>query len=285
MDLKPTLYPFLDKTLSFEDAEYVLFAAPLDKTTSNRRGARFAPLKMRLESAHLDTYSTRTGLDWNDLKLSDLGDITCPDLETSLSRIEETINSIKPKFPVMLGGEHTITLGALRALKSDLVIIFDAHLDLRDELFGEKKCHATYLRRGIEELGFNAIILGARALSGKEVKYAESNERVSVILAQEIIKDGIEKQIRSINEVLDSAKSVYLSIDMDVLDPSYAPGVGNPHPEGLSTVQLMDIIASVMSKKFEGFDITEVYPHYDTGITVITACYLVMETIYAHLAC
>jgi agmatinase len=72
---------------------------------------------------------------------------------------------------------------------------------------------------------------------------------------------------------------------MDVLDPSYAPGVGNPHPEGLSTVQLMDIIEGVMSKKFEGFDITEVYPHYDTGITVITAGYLVMETIYAHLAC
>jgi agmatinase len=285
MQITPSLHPFLVKNLDFKEADYVLFGAPLDKTTSNRRGTRFAPINIRKASENIDTYSIRTGLDWDDLKLSDIGDVFCPDVETSLNEIVEAINSIKPKFPVMLGGEHTITLGALRALKPQLVIIFDAHLDLRDELFGEKLCHATYLRRSIEELDFIVVVIGARALSKEEVKYAESEDRITFLSSKGIIKEGVEESIRYLNELLDSVETAYLSIDMDVLDPSFAPGVSNPHPEGISTTQLIDIIQGIMKRKFVGMDLNEVSPLYDQGVTAILAGYITVETLLIHLSC
>ncbi len=171
MPTKPTLQPFLDKQTDIEGAEYILFGAPLDETASNRSGARFAPGAIRRESRFLDTFSVRTGLDWGDLSLADIGDVDCADVPKALGGVEETVGSFEG-FPVMLGGEHTVTLGALRSLEPDLVVVFDAHLDLRDELFGERLCHATYLRRGYEELGYKAVVLGARALSGEEVEFA-----------------------------------------------------------------------------------------------------------------
>ncbi len=251
MPTTPTITPFLDKPVDPADADYIVFGAPLDRTSSNRKGTRFGPDAIRRESSYLDTYSQRTGLDWDDLKLADIGDVTSDDVESCLASIEELIKSTD-KTPFMLGGEHLITLGALRAIKPDLVIVYDAHLDLRDELFGERMSHATYLRRGHEELGYRAI-----------------KERTD--------------PIKTINEAMESASKVYLSIDLDVLDPAYAPAVGNPHPEGLSTTQLMDIITGTMSGKIAGFDLNEVYPHFDTGNTATTAAYVVMETLYSHI--
>ncbi len=186
------------------------------------------------------------------------------------------------KVPFMLGGEHLITLGALRAIKPDLVIVYDAHLDLRDELFGERMSHATYLRRGYEELGYKAIILGVRALSGGEVEFAAGNDDLSYFTSLDIIK-GKEEPVKTVNEAIESASKVYLSIDLDVLDPAHAPAVGNPHPEGLSTTQLMDNISETMSNKIVGFDLNEVYPHFDAGNTATTAAYIVMETLYSHI--
>ena len=281
MPTAPTISPFLDKPIDPRDADYIVFGAPLDKTSSNRRGTRFGPDAIRRESAYLDTYSQRTGLDWDDLRLADIGDVTCGDVESCLAGIEELIKSTE-KIPFMLGGEHLITLGALRAIRPDLVIVYDAHLDLRDELFGERMSHATYLRRGYEELGYKAIILGARALSGEEAEFAAGNDDLSYITSLDIIKDKMDP-VKIINKAIESASKVYLSIDLDVLDPAYAPAVGNPHPEGLSTTQLMDVITGTMSSKIAGFDLNEVCPHYDTGNTATTAAYIVMETLYAHI--
>jgi agmatinase len=280
MPTKPTLTTFLDKPNEAE-SQFVLFAAPLDATTSNRSGTRFGPDAVRRESSFLDTYSARAGLDWDDIDLSDIGDVECSTVEECLTNIESTINEIDG-FPAMLGGEHTITLGALRALKPELVVVFDAHLDLRDELFDERLCHATYLRRALEELGCKALVVGVRALSGEEVEYAESNPDVSYVTAQECIRhpgDAIQRLSRDI----DSVGSIYLSIDLDVLDPAYAPAVGNPHPEGVSPTWLLDAIDVVMRGKVVGMDLNEVYPHYDTGVTATTAAYIVMESLYSYL--
>ena len=281
MPTTPPISPFLDKPVDPEDADYIVFGAPLDRTSSNRRGTRFGPDAIRRESAYLDTYSQRTGLDWGDLRLADIGDVECGDVESCLAGIEDVIKSTD-KVPVMLGGEHLITLGALRAIKPDLVIVYDAHLDLRDELFGERMSHATYLRRGYEELGYKAIILGARALSGEEVEFAAGNDDLSYFTSLDIIKGTLDP-VKTVNDAIESASKVYLSIDMDVLDPAYAPAVGNPHPEGLSTTQLMDLIAGTMSSKIAGFDLNEVCPHYDTGNTATTAAYIVMEALYSHI--
>ena len=281
--LTPTIQPFLDKPMSPDETKYVLFSAPLDKTTSNRRGTRYAPNAIRYESSFMDTCSSRTKLDWDDLNLSDIGDLECLNVTSTLTSIEQLIKRLENKVPVMLGGEHTITLGAVRALKPELVVVFDAHLDLRDTLFEEKYCHATYLRRSFEEIGCEAVVLGARALSGEEVNYLNNSDEISMVTSHEIMGNGVEPYVKRIQERIEEVETVYLSIDMDVLDPAYAPAVGNPHPEGLSTTHVMDIIHGIMSPKFKGFDFNEVYPHYDTGQTAITAAYLIIETLYSHI--
>jgi len=281
MQLKPTLQPFLDKGTDTEGADIVLFAAPLDKTTSHRSGTRFGPNAVRLESTYLDTFSARTGLDWGDLSLADAGDVDCPDVETALREVQEAASSVK-ELPVMLGGEHTITLGALRTLRPDLVVVFDAHLDLRDELFGERVCHATYLRRGFEELGFKALIVGARALSGEEVDYATSNPDLAYITPHQMRRGEVDP-VKVAGAMAADAERVYVSLDMDALDPCYAPAVGNPHPEGLSPTQLLDVVEAAVNRRLVGLDVNEVYPHYDTGQTATTAAYILMETLYYHV--
>ena len=280
MPLKPSHVTFLDKP-SDPSEGFVLFAAPLDATTSNRSGTRFGPNAIRRESSFLDTYSARTGLDWDDLELSDIGDVDCSTVEACLRGVEDTINETNG-FPVMLGGEHTITLGAIRALRPELVVVFDAHLDLRDELFDERLCHATYLRRAIEETGCNVLVVGVRALSGEEVEFAEDNEHVSYITAQKCIREQ-DSVINHIAKTVHGDGSVYLSIDLDVLDPAYAPAVGNPHPEGVSVTCLMDMVDAVMGGHVVGLDLNEVYPHYDQGNTATTAAYVVMESLYSLL--
>ena len=282
MQLKPTLQPFLDKGTDTEGADIVLFAAPLDKTTSHRSGTRFGPNAVRLESTYLDTFSARTGLDWGDLSLADAGDVDCPDVETALREVQEAASSVK-ELPVMLGGEHTITLGALRTLRPDLVVVFDAHLDLRDELFGERVCHATYLRRGFEELGFKALIVGARALSGEEVDYATSNPDLAYITPHQMRRGEVDP-VKVAGAMAADAERVYVSLDMDALDPCYAPAVGNPHPEGLSPTQVLDVAEAVIDGRLVGLDVNEVYPHYDTGQTAVTAAYLLMESLYLYTA-
>jgi agmatinase len=281
LSIRPVLQTFLNKESGSSESNYVLFGAPLDSTTSNRRGTRFGPTAIRRESIYLDTLSVRSGLDWGDMDLLDAGDVECSNVEISLKNIQEFVCNIK-SLPVMLGGEHTISLGSLRALQPDLVIVYDAHLDARDELFGDKTCHATYLRRGIEELGFKTLVIGARALSSEEVTWASRKENISYITAQDVFRRP-RRVKKAITDAIDEAKKMYLSIDMDVLDPAFAPAVGNPHPEGLSTKQLMDLICTTTSEKLVGIDLTEVYPHYDTGITATTAAYILMETIYCHI--
>jgi len=280
MPVKPTLQPFLDKPTDPESVDYILFGAPLDETTSHRRGTRFGPGAIRRESRHLDTYSVRTGLDWGDLSLADIGDVDCPDVPRALEGITATVDSFDG-FPVMLGGEHTVTLGALRSLEPDLVLVFDAHLDLREELSGERMCHATYLRRGYEELGYKAVVLGARALSGEEVEYAKSTGDLRYMTALDMLR---QDPVAMVQGVMRGSDRVYVSLDMDVLDPSAAPAVGNPHPEGLTVTIIMDILETVMDGRVCGLDVTEVYPHYDTGQTAATAAYIVMEAIYSHVS-
>ena len=264
-----------------DGAKYVLFGAPLDLTTSYRRGTRFGPDAIRQESAYLETYSVRSGLDWEDLDLIDAGNLECISMESYLDGAERFTSQVNA-VPVMLGGEHTATLGSIRALKPDLVIVYDAHMDLRDELFGERVSHATYLRRAFEELNFNLIILGSRALSREEVDFANTNNSIDYFTSFDII-NRTKKVEEKVEAAIDDASKVYMSIDMDIIDPGFAPAVGNPAPEGVSTNQLVDIISSTMSNKIIGFDLMEVCPHYDSGATAITAAYLIMETLYSHI--
>lgn len=281
----PTLQPFLDTSATFEEASYILFGAPLDKTASQRSGSRFAPNTIRQASLYMETYSLRTGLDWGDVAVADAGDAKGLDeVEGAIRNIEAITRRVlgTGKTPVMLGGEHTVTLGALRASKPDLVVDFDAHLDLRHRLLGLELSHGTFMRRALEELDHKLVVLGCRAFSREEREFTEANEdRVTVITAIDLLKGGVDRGVEVLRRELEDVSSAYLSIDMDVLDPAYAPAVGNPSPEGISVTMLLDIVASIADTRFVGFDLTEVTPHYDSGLTATQASYIILETIYS----
>jgi len=279
--LKPVPELFFEKSGDPDDADILLFGAPLDKTASYRGGSRFAPTAIREASQYMESYSVRTGLDWDDLSLADIGDVDAGEVEPAVENIRRVVEEIAAlgKLPAMLGGEHTITLGALRALRPEAVVVFDAHLDLRDTLFEERLCHATYLRRAHEEQGFKLVIVAVRALSAEEIEYA--NEKgITVITAQDVKRFGVEPVLEMIKDTLEGAESVYLSVDMDAVDPAEAPAVGNPSPEGITVTQLLDLTAGIIDKRLVGFDLNEVSPSYDSGLTAIQAAYIVLETLY-----
>jgi agmatinase len=280
--LKPVPELFFEKSGEPGDADILLFGAPLDVTASYRGGSRFAPTAIREASQYMESYSVRTGLDWDDLKLVDIGDVAeVGEVEPAIENIRRVVEEIRAlgKLPIMLGGEHTITLGALRALRPAAVVVFDAHLDLRDTLFEERLCHATYLRRAHEEQGFKLVIVAARALSAEEIEYAEE-KGITVATAQDVKRFGVEPIREMIKDSLEGAESVYLSVDMDAVDPAEAPAVGNPSPEGITVTQLLDLAAGVVDERLVGFDLNEVSPGYDSGLTAIQAAYIALETLY-----
>ncbi|MGD2201010.1 MAG: agmatinase [Candidatus Bathyarchaeota archaeon] len=282
--LRPVLQTLFETVTPLEKAQYAIFGAPLDITATHRAGYRFAPTAIRQASLYMESYSTRTGLNHRDIAMADAGDITGLDSVESLTKIEEAIHMLtkKRKIPVMMGGEHTVTLGALRALQPDLVLCFDAHLDLRDTLFGERLSHGTFMRRALEESDFKLVTIGARALSKEEWDFTEDNPgRVKVVTATDIRKGGIKAAVETMRDWIEDSPTIYISVDMDVIDPAAAPGVGNPAPEGLTPTTLLDLISSCSSRSVTGIDLTEVTPNYDSGRTATLAAYLLIESLYS----
>ncbi len=270
----------------FEKADYVVFGVPFDVTSTYRTGARFGPNAIRQASLNIETCSFRTGLDVEDLKVHDLGDLhVSTDTAKTLDRIEDVMHGIlgAGKVPIMIGGEHTITLGATRGLRSrseDLGIIsFDAHLDLRDEFMGLKLSHTTFMRRISEEVQPAKITeVGTRAVCKDEMEYAKKSD-IEFFTAHQIRKQGPRKISKRIKDMLSGLKSLYLSVDMDVVDPAYAPAVQNPEPEGIEPYTLLDILQSVCDKRVMGFDVLEIAPDYDQGVSAVQTAKVIFENL------
>lgn len=269
---------------SFDDAKYVILGVPYDRTSSFRPGSRFAPSYIREASLNIETYNLETMLDLEDLKICDIGDLNVVDnLEKTLRSLEIVIGEIikANKIPIIIGGEHTITAGSFKALsKESVIIIFDAHLDLRHEFMGTKFSHATFVRRLLmENINSEKIILvGTRAVCKEEIDYAKKSE-LSYITTDDIKHNGSNKIIKKIESEISDFDKIYISLDMDVLDPSFAPAVGNPEGFGINTTQLMDILGALCTQKLIGFDLVEVSPHYDQGITAILAANIFFNVI------
>lgn len=270
----------------FEKADYVIFGVPFDVTSTYRTGARFGPNAIREASLNIETYSFRTGIDVEDLSLHDLGDLhILTATEKTLERIALVVKDLLEagKKPITIGGEHTITLGAVKGLGNKTsrtaVVSFDAHLDLRNEFMGLKLSHTTFMRRLNEEVKPAKIIeVGTRAVCKEELAYAKK-AGIGFFAAQEIRNEGIEETIRQLKKKLAECKNTYFSVDMDVLDPAYAPAVQNPEPEGLETHMLLDILCNICDERLLGFDVVEVAPNYDQGISAIQAAKTIFETL------
>jgi agmatinase len=269
---------------SFEKAHYIILGVPFDVTSTYRTGARFGPNAIRQASLNMETYSFRTGIDIEDLQLHDMGDLhISTDTKKTLKRLKLVIKDIMEvgKTPVTIGGEHTITLGILKGLgkkaSKTAIVSFDAHLDLRNEFLGLKLSHTTFMRRINQEVKPAKIIeVGTRAVCKEELNYAKK-AGIKLFTAQQIRSEGTKQIVKRLKEELENYENLYLSIDMDVLDPAYAPAVQNPEPEGLETHTLLDIVCNICDKRVIGFDVVEVAPHYDHGISAIQAAKVVVE--------
>jgi agmatinase len=272
----------------FEKADYIIFGVPFDVTSTYRTGARFGPNAIREASLNIETYSFRTGIDVEDLPLHDLGDLhVLADTEKTLERITLVVKEILEagKTPVVIGGEHTITLGAAKGLGNrasrTAIVSFDAHLDLRNEFMGLKLSHTTFMRRLNEEVTPAKIIeVGTRAVCKEELAYAKK-AGIEFFTAQQIRNDGIEETIKQLKEKLAECKNTYFSIDMDILDPAFAPAVQNPESDGLEPHTLLDILCRICDRRVIGFDVVEIAPNYDQGVSAIQAA----KTIFEALCC
>lgn len=271
---------------TYENADYIIVGVPFDVTSTYRTGARFGPSAIRQASLNLETYSFRTGIDIEDLRLHDLGDLH---ISTDTKRTLQTLELVTKdtlengKTPVTIGGEHTITLGTTSALKEKAqetaVVSFDAHLDLRNEFQSLKLSHTTFMRRINEEVKPARIIeVGTRAVCKEELNYAEKTD-IQYVTTQEIRKHGTQAAIRTLKTGLSKQKHVYISIDMDILDPAYVPAAQNPEPDGLEMHTLLDILGAICDKRVIAFDVLEVAPNYDQGISAIQAAKVIFEII------
>lgn len=268
---------------TFEEAKYVILGAPLDATSTYRSGARFAPLAIREASLNIETYSFRAGIDIEDLKIHDLGDLhIAGDVDETLKRLELVMKDLleAKKFPVVIGGEHTITLGIMRGVGENVVLVsFDAHLDLRDEYMGRTLSHTTFMRRISEQINPKKILeVGTRAVCKEELDYARKSN-IQFLSVQQIRRDGVEKTVEKIDTLLADCEKIYLTIDMDVLDPAFAPAVQNPEPDGLDTHTFLDFLCKVCDHRLVAFDLVEVAPHYDKGVTAIQASKIIFEAL------
>ncbi|MCL2236062.1 MAG: agmatinase [Defluviitaleaceae bacterium] len=265
---------FLGCNASYEEAQIVIFGAPYDATTSNRPGARFAPAAMRGESYGLETYSPYLDRDLEeDAKVYDAGDLELyGGAETALKAIEETTAEILAdgKIPLMLGGEHLVTLGAVRAMAKKHpnlhILHFDAHTDLRDEYLGEKLSHATVIRRCHDILGDGRIFqYGIRSGTKEEFYWAKDH-----------IANG--SQPKMVAELAELNAPFYFTLDLDVLDPSIFSGTGTPEAGGITFEELRHNLAFLSNLNIVGCDIVELAPNYDpSGVSTATACKILRE--------
>ena len=268
----------------YKDADYVILGVPFDVTSTYRTGARFGPTAIRQASLNIETYSFRTGLDVEDLKLHDLGDLhVSADTRKTLKTLElVTKDTVEDgKVQVTIGGEHTITLGIAKGLgdraSKTAIVSFDAHLDLRNEFLGLKLSHTTFMRRINEEAKTAKIIeVGTRAVCKEELAYAKKAE-IEFFTTKQIRRQGSEQIAKLLKEKLAKYKSIYLSVDMDVLDPAYVPAVQNPEPDGLEMHMLLDILGGICDKRVVGFDVLEIAPDYDQGVSAIQAAKVIFE--------
>jgi agmatinase len=267
-----------------DESRYVIVGVPYDHTSTYRSGSRFAPRAIRDASLNIETYSLRTGVDIEHVPLHDAGDLhIVDDASVTLDRLTHVTKDIlsAKKMPVFIGGEHTITQGPIRSLpKSVGVVSFDAHGDLRDEYGGGKISHATVLRRITEIVGTDGVLVcGVRALCEEEVEFIQKHN-VQNMTPWGIREAGLAKTIERIKAFAQRFEHTYLTIDTDVLDPAFAPGVANPEFNGLTPDELMSLASAVADdRRMIGFDLVEVCPNYDTGATAVAAARLIFEMI------
>ena len=261
---------------SYAESDVVIFGVPYDGTASYRPGTRFGPSAIRQEIDGIETYSPYLDRDLSDYKICDLGDMPmhfgCT--EKALEKVRHEIRSIlgDEKKTVVIGGEHLISFPLIEEYIKKYpnlhVIQFDAHADLRDEFINEKLSHATVMRRIFEKLNGELWQFGIRSGTRDEFAFADENTNIN-----RFNLNGIKEATYKIGSA-----PVYVTLDIDVLDPSIMPGTGTPEAGGINFVELMEGIKALSGLNIVGADIMELSPHYDqSGVSTSVACKTLRE--------
>ncbi|MHC1624480.1 MAG: agmatinase [Methermicoccaceae archaeon] len=284
---------FADADTPYDDSDFVIFGVPFDATSSFRPGSRFAPDAMRQASYTLETYNRHFDADMDEIKVCDEGNL---DVGSSVSQmIKEVKEKVgiylsDGKVPIMMGGEHSTTLGAVMACMEyfdDLCfLVLDAHLDLRDSFEDVKYSHASVSHHILNVLSPQRYAsIGVR--SGTREEYSRvAKDGLTSISAETIQKEGVDGVIHEVMTKFDDmgCKNIYLSVDADVIDPAFAPAVSTPEPFGIFPTDVLHIIRS-FSEKLVALDVVEVCPGYDHGETAILFSKLIREFIFAKAHC
>ena len=260
------------------NANFVVVGAPLDVSTTFQPGTRFGPRRIRTFAETFDDYDRRTDQYFSDLGVVDHGDVRAwDDVEAYLEWLEGTVRDVvwDEAVPLVLGGEHTVSLPAVRAVEPEVFVCLDAHLDLRDAYDGNPLSHACVTRRILEDVDSveEAIILGARTGSEDEWERTEA-EDVTVVPPEDVADVSVADRLEG--------REAYLSVDIDGADPAYAPGTGTMEPFGLEPREMRDVVREV-APQTTGFDVVEVNDR-DDGQAASLAGKLVREFVFSHAA-
>jgi agmatinase len=273
--------PFITASNADDDPVAIVFGIPFDSTHSYKPGTRFGPDSIRDAFNNIEIFHPQFQVDLEEANIEDLGNTTHTVVATEmLDMVQKVTKELleRRKQLFILGGEHLITLGTFSAFpKNTGYVVFDAHYDLRSEYAGIKLSHAAYLRRIVEQRGSENIVhVGARAFVKEELAFLTENKIKTISDAD--IRNGNGPKL--LKDIISTFDSVYTSFDLDVLDPAFAPGVGNPEAAGVTSRELFDMIYAFDGKKITGVDIVELNPTYDTGATASIAA-KIMSTIIA----
>ena len=263
---------------NFDEADWVIVGLPFDGTTSNRPGARFGPEAIRPASWGLETYSPLQHADLSTVSYYDAGELEFPlgNRDAILEMIYQNTRDVLAanKRWLGLGGEHLVTYPVIRAYVEkypDLAVLhFDAHADLRDDYLGEKLSHATVLRRVSDLIGPERLVqIGIR--SGPQEEFAWMRQNGTLLEKQDDIARGLSRL---------AGRPVFLTIDLDVLDPSIMSGTGTPEPGGMSFSTFVSWLTQFSGLNYVGADVVELAPHYDpTGVSTAVAAKVVREVL------
>ncbi|MCR1898052.1 agmatinase [Irregularibacter muris] len=276
---------FIGSMDHYSHADIIIVGAPMDYTVSFKPGSRFGPQKIRELSLALETYSPYLNRELEKKKYYDYGDLELPfgNVKNSLEIIGEAAQEILQdnKIPIFLGGEHLISLPIIEKMaskyKEDLIILhFDAHTDLRDEYFNEYNSHATVIKQATNFVSpKNIYQFGIRSGTKQEFQWAQKNSN--------LFMGEVLQPLKSILHKL-QGHPIYLTIDIDVLDPAFAPGTGTPEAGGITSKELFESIHLLKDLNIIGMDLVEVLPMCDLGdITAAVACKAIRECILSFL--
>ena len=274
-------------TSSDDDSESVatVFGVPFDSTHSYKPGCRFGADVIRDSFNNIEVFHPDLGVDLETANIEDLGNtrhtVVASEMIDMVKKITKELVA-KQKQLFILGGEHLITYGTFPSFPKETgYVVFDAHYDLRDEFADIKLSHASYLRRIVEDNGADNILhVGARAFVAEELSFLKENN-IKTITDKEI-RDGMGPQL--LRDHVSSFDSIYSSFDLDVLDPAFAPGVGNPESVGITSRELFDLIDSFKDTKVTGVDIVELNPYHDNGATASLAAKIMSTMIAMNLS-